>query len=108
MLKGLKNRNYHYRTLFFKIFNWFFIQQISQCVISICELHNDVKELVSTRFDQLSVNYEGFKQKRKIKELLNTVDVCLKVLSGIKYENDQEKLEEADEVLNAMKVSQRR
>ena len=76
-------------------------------MINICELHNDVKELVSTRVDQLSTNYEGFKRKRKIKDLLNTVDVCVKVLSGIKFENDQEKLEEADEVLNAVKVSQR-
>ena len=76
-------------------------------MISICELHNDVKELVSTRLDQLSTNYEGFKQKRKIKELLNLVDVCVKLLSGIKYENNQEKLEQADEVLNAVKVSQR-
>ena len=76
-------------------------------MINICELHNDVKELVSTRVDQLSTNYEGFKRKRKIKYLVNTVDVCVKVLSGIKFENDQEKLEEADEVLNAVKVSQR-
>ena len=76
-------------------------------MINICELHNDVKELVYTRVDQLSTNYEGFKRKRKIKYLLNTVDVCVKVLSGIKFENDQEKLEEADEVLNAVKVSQR-
>lgn len=76
-------------------------------MINICELHNDVKELVFTRVDQLSTNYEGFKRKRKIKYLLNTVDVCVKVLSGIKFENDQEKLEEADEVLNAVKVSQR-
>ena len=76
-------------------------------MINICELHNDVKELVSTRLDQLSTNYEGFKQKRKIKELLNMVDVCVKLLGGIKYENNQEKLEQADEVLNAVKVSQR-
>ena len=76
-------------------------------MINICELHNDVKELVSTRLDQLSTNYEGFKQKRKIKELLDMVDVCVKLLSGIKYGNNQEKLEQADEVLNAVKVSQR-